>query len=244
MRKEVSMHDRLKEHFRSAILIVVGATFLYYVAGLSVRASVVLALCFRVVFSQIESLRAVANFEPYVLAIGVKFPLIFTDLGLLSSPEDWVPFPSPGFSAKDSRDFNSYRFTALTSRLFARSGAREYSTALWIHEEIEQIKVDWNAGFGSHLGSHPLFFFRYGRPFGPFANGYEFGIEVDPEWWAREDVRNAAHPSLRSLKADPDGSLVLGMLPYGYFPDRSYLAVERASGQSSSVHGQTSTVGS
>ena len=201
-------------HLRSMIIIGLFTGTLYYAAGLTLRASVVFALCLRIAMLWITGLVAVADFKPYKLIIGVNFPAMLADFGLLRGVDQWVALRSDLYGAAETRDINQFVvFIAITPAIFARSDERKYSSNLWIHENIREIEIGWSPGPGSRLGKNPCFFFR------PAKVGYQFGIQVDPTWWANEGIHKVQLLSLRELKPESDGCLVLGVLPYGYFPD-------------------------
>ncbi len=209
-----SVRERLEFYFRSAIIIAFFAVVIYYAAGFTLRASVTLATCFCIAVLWIGVLVKVADFKPYKLIIDVNFPVILADLGLLRSVEDWKTLRSRTGDQNTSRNINQFVvFTAITPRLFARSDDRRFSTGLWISEYIEEVEIPWQPGPGSSLGSNPRFFFC------PAIGGYQFGVQVDSAWWETDGSRKTLAPALRDLKPDSAGNLVLGKLPYGYFPD-------------------------
>lgn len=207
------MVARIKEYFLVEIALAAGTAFFHYLVGLNFPVSLTLGGLFCIVFLWIGGLWRIADFKPYKLVIHVWLAAILKDLGLLANVEDWAVLLSKPEFAEHRQRFTQFSFTAITPKLFARSDEQEYSTSLSIRQTLRPIEIAWQPDSWSSVGNHPLFFFR------PARDGYQFGVQVASEWWAREDVRKAAHPSLRSLKPDSDGSLILGVLPYGYFPD-------------------------
>src|SRR5271163_1912993 len=61
------------------------------------------------------------------------------------------------------------------------------------------------------IENNPVFFFR------PIRDGYQFGLRVQGEWWKLH--RQQLIPSLRDRAVNTESSVVLGFLPYGYFPE-------------------------
>ena len=194
------------------ISLTVGTAVFQYGGGLTVPTSILLGGLFCIVFLHLYGLWKSANFKPYKLVINVKIAVILTDLGLLDI-EDSSAQPSNMAPGLETRKWDQYIFVAITGNLFARLDGREYSTSLWINELIKGFEVPWQPDPETNFNMTPGFFFSRAQEV------YQFGIQVAPEWWNKEYRYKSALPSLRALEAPPNGRLVLGTLPYGYFPD-------------------------
>lgn len=140
-------------------------------------------------------LKQFAAFTPYRVIFGLNYEALWEDLRLV---------PAEG------SNYENIVLTAISVSTFARSDERTYSSVMDVYVEIPCGSPTWS----SHPGEAsltPLFFFR------PVRDGYQFGIRVPGDWWNLHRSEMIAPLSGKTL--EPDGALVLGLLPYGYLPE-------------------------
>jgi hypothetical protein len=174
-----------------------------------------------IVAARLYQLSKFASFRPYEVVIGVNFATLCEDLGL-----EWI----------EEKPRDSRTFTAITPFLFDRtdrSNERRYMIGLYFNVEVSCVKVPWQPGPGSSLGDGPRFSFR---PRYVGYDGYQFEVQVDPEWWSHH--KSAASSDIRNLPVESDGTIVLGFLPAGYIPKHVRREEERFVGQFSRKHRQ------
>jgi hypothetical protein len=181
-------------------------------ARFSFLSSAILACCISIGFTVAVVLWKEASFKPYKLAIGVDFGMILSDLGLINSADDWKPLCAQVASVPDGKDFGQYIFVAITPKLFARPETGKYSTTIYIDELIDVIEAPWERQ-SRLIRTIPAFFLMMGQ------DGCRFAFQVEPEWWMSGGGKDHAHPAARDLFMEPSGHIILGTIPYGYFPN-------------------------
>jgi hypothetical protein len=191
------MRVTLLEYVRLAMFFGGSAVLVHFVGGFHGQQVIFLGGVFALVAIWLHLLRQVADFKPYRLSIGIDYGALWEDLKLAPA---------------DGPKFESIRFTAISSAVFARSDEREYSQILTLYRQIPCGAETWTPGVGQ-IAHGPSFFFRPGQ------KGYQFGIHVRPEWWDRH--RQQLDSALSAHSPDYSNDLVLGTLPYGYIPEHA-----------------------
>jgi hypothetical protein len=204
------------------VLIAVAITAVFHVfGGFGEPGSILFGVSFTLVAVWLYELLRLAVFKPYRITIYVNFDAIRDDLGLLKTdrpPDPYEPM------------YDVYEFTAINPALFAHykrytgGSATEFKLAdryARSYEEYRSVIAFWDGipcavkqvqyDMSTNLDPHPIFFFRPGR------DGYQFGIQVVPEWWSEHCKQLSAH--VHNLPISYDRTIVLGLLPYGYIPD-------------------------
>ncbi len=180
---------------RVGIVILAGAAaaLLHYYGDLGSSASMLLGVAFTIIGLWLYGLKEIATFKPYRLVIGVNYETLWEDLNLMPTAE--------------GPKFENVTLTAISAAIFARSDERAYSVKLDIYKDIPCGGPAWT-GFGSNT---PTFFLR------PVHDGYQFGVHVQEEWWKLHSSQVAQ--AIRDKPLAYDGTLALGLLPYGYMPE-------------------------
>lgn len=185
----------LTERFGLVLLVGAAAALLHYYGGLGFSASILLGLAFTITGMWLYGLKEIAAFKPYRLVIGVNYATLWEDLTL-----------APGEGPK----FENLILTAISAAIFARSDERGYSVKLDFYKDIPCGASTWITGPGE-ISHDPTFFLR------PARDGYQFGVRVQEEWWKQHGSQ--VTPALRGKPLAYDGTLVFGLLPYGYMPE-------------------------
>lgn len=222
------MLERVKLYAYSAIFIACGTAVFYYIAGLSLAASLTLAFCFRIVALYIGGLKEVALFRPYRLSIGIKLPAILHDLGLpMSLDDDPLSLLDPtatdlfqGIIHDSDTSFHLgptrriqwqwFHFVGATPSLVVEPDKKLYSKYCEIYMSVDALRSAGSADV--------VFFLR------PVQWGYSFGIHARSEWWEGLTKSCSCDPSLRAAINNAanaggfcDREVVLGFLPSVYF---------------------------
>jgi hypothetical protein len=185
----------LVERFGLVMLIAAASSLLHYYGNLSFPASILLGVGFTIIGLWLYALKQLAAFKPYRLIIGVNYDAFWEDLKL-------TPAEGPRFE--------NVTLTAISAAIFARSDERAYSVKLDFYKDIPCGAPTWTRGPGE-ISHDPTFFLR------PSRDGYQFGVRVQEEWWKLHNSQVA--PTLSGKPLAYDGTLVLGLLPYGYMPE-------------------------
>lgn len=199
--------------------LVAGAVIalFHYFGGLTIPASILLGVSFTVVGLWLYGLWKAARFQPYSVDIFVNFDVLCGDLGLPRAPVD-----------SENIVYEIYKFTALTAAVFARHDALSAKTSEQLNAKSVRSETDYRTSmtFGNRVpcilmpepfnnpenrNPLPYFFFRSSR------NGYSFGIRVVENWWLEH--RKQVSAPLRDASLDPNGEIVLCVLPHGYIPE-------------------------
>lgn len=185
----------LVERFGLVMLVAAAASLLHYYGNLSFPVSILLGVGFTIIGLWLYALKQLAAFKPYRLIIGVNYNAFWEDLKL-------TPAEGPRFE--------NVTLTAISAAIFARSDERAYSVKLDFYKDIPCGAPTWTRGPGE-ISHDPTFFLR------PSRDGYQFGVRVQEEWWKLHNSQVA--PTLSGKPLAYDGTLVLGLLPYGYMPE-------------------------
>jgi hypothetical protein len=213
----MNLIKNLLERLMLALVAVAVAAVFHYYGGLTVPASLLLGVGFTIVGLWLYLLWKVTTFQPYSVEIFVNFDVLCDDLGLSRAPVD-----------RENIVYEIYKFTALSAAVFAHHGALYAKKSEQMNDKFVRSETDYRTGmtFGNRVpcvltpvqfdnpenrNPQPYFFFRQTR------NGYSFGIRVVEKWWIEH--RQQAGAPLRDSSVDPDGEIVLCVLPYGYIPE-------------------------
>ena len=187
----------LVERFGLLLLVAAATELLHHYGDLNYQASILLGFAFTIIGMWLYALKQVATFKPYRLIIGVNYEALWEDLKL-------TPAEGP--------KFENVTLTAISAPIFARSDKRAYSVKLDLYKDIPCGAPTWAGGIGES-NDNPTFFLR------PARDGYQFGVHVQEEWWKLRNSQLAA--PLHGKPLARDGTLVLGLLPYGYMPEHT-----------------------
>jgi hypothetical protein len=225
---------RLARQLLESIALGLAATaaviIFHYFGGFTVDASILLGVCFAIVAVWLYQLFKLAAFKPYCVQIFVNFDALRDDLGL--------PKPDKPSDPDDDPVYEIFNFTAINAAVFACYKSCTAKTAMEMNitaDRLARSDEEYKSaiGFGGEMpnafkpvpgigNTRPNFFFRPGR------DGYQFGIQVVPEWWKEYGKRLSAQ--IRELPVCNEwwsegkvwGNseyIVLVALPYGYIPD-------------------------
>lgn len=183
------------EYFGLLCLAGCLAALLHHYGTLNFQASILLGFAFAIIAIWLYLLKQVASFKPYRLTIGISYDVLWEDLKL-------TPIDGP--------KFQNFTFVAISPSIFKRSDHREYSTTVYLYEQIPTGTGTWTPGVGE-IRNGPTFYLR------PVRSGYEFGVQVRADWWKLHKEQLA--PTMRDLPLTYNDKVVLGILPYGYIPN-------------------------
>jgi hypothetical protein len=186
---------RLLDRLAIALVAVAVIALFRSFGGFTIPASILLGVGFTIIGLWLYALKQLAAFKPYRLIIGINYDAFWEDLKL-------TPAEGP--------KFENVSLTAISATIFARSDERAYSVKLELYKDIPCGAPTWTRGIGE-ISHDPTFFLR------PSRDGYQFGVRVQEEWWKLHNSQVA--PTLSGKPLAYDGTLVLGLLPYGYMPE-------------------------
>jgi len=182
--------SRLSAHFWIFYVVLV------YVAGLSVRQSIVLAVLFTSASRGLERAagKPLRRFTPYYVRIKPRWHLLLADFKLISKPEEWHAIQE-SFNEKPSSEYRVLRdvlfFTVVDqAEDFERTSIywnnhRCFVSNVKFEEDMEPIQVERESDVEFLRRSGVRFFMKVGM------DGYKLGIRVADWWW---EERKASCP--------------------------------------------------
>jgi hypothetical protein len=194
---------------RPLLFITIAVAFFCYAAGFSLRQTLGLTGCLGFAFLALNEILRILVSRPYKVQVGLSLADILVDLGVLQSVDDWFSF-SESIGRQGER-FESFTFTAIRPRLYARSDRPGFSSEVSLSGSI-------------NIPSHPYkpeatdkaCDLRLEYSFSKNFNFYEFRILVPLafEQQARERFPDAPFETNFFLGAL---QIVLAKLPAQYF---------------------------
>ena len=208
-----------------ALALTAGAVMVVFhsFGGFTLRASLLLGVCFAIVALWVHQTYKVATFKPYGVQIFVNLDALREDLGM----EKCIK-PTDG----EEPAHELYNFTAISAALHVHY--REYVTRtaneLKLTGRSTRTDDEYRSSIAFYGVIRGVFSWEpdYGNPgsiygflpefeFGPGRRGFELVLHVHRQWWS--DYTRQLKPKLSELPVSDNGSIVLCVLPYGYIPD-------------------------
>jgi hypothetical protein len=197
------------EFRRPLLFIIVAVVFFCYAAGFTLRQTLGLSGCLTFAFLAFNEILQIAVARPYKVQVGLSLADVLVDLGILHSVDDWPLFTES--IGKRTERFESFTFTAIRPRLFARSDKPGFSSEMSLSGSINipgvRLHVDGADGAGD---------LRLEYSFSRNLNFYEFRILVPLafEKQARDGFPGAPFETDAFMGAL---QIVLAKLPAQYF---------------------------
>ena len=215
---------RLARQLLEAFMLTLAAGAIIFVfdyfGGFTFRASLLLGICFTIVALWVYQTYKVATFVPFGVQFFVNFEALREDLGMEKCTEttdgEELVHELYNFTAISAALFVHYReYVARTANGLKLTGRNtrtddEYRSAILFGDTIPGI-LKFSTEWGNprtNMFWFPRFIFSHGW------TGFEFKIQIVPEWWS--EYKKLCAPEMRDLPVNNDGFIVLAHFPYGY----------------------------
>jgi hypothetical protein len=197
------------EFRRPLLFMIVAVVFFCYAAGFTLRQTLGLTGCLTFAFLALNEILQIAVSRPYKVQVGLSLADVLVDLGVLQSVEDWSSFSES--VGKQTERFESFTFTAIRPRLYARSDRPGFSSEVSLSGSINIPSAPYQPD-----GTDKACDLRLEYSFSKNFNFYEFRILVPLafERQARDRFPDAPYETNFFLGAL---QIVLAKLPAQYF---------------------------